>query len=582
MLDVRVLILLVIGLGFANYIRIANQNKSEKIDGFFLGGRNISSSLFENATWGTSFAFNNGIYWGIFFGYTAGLSALWINGAWALGFVALSLLIPKLLEPTERFTLHGFLGDRYSGHARVMASIASSTVMLFNIGAEIVFAAFFLSKILGIENLEVILIGFIAFFSAVYCSIGGYRANAAIDRLQNPISVLCLLTILFLICTTGLNNIDQPYLLFLFFIAIISVILLGANMIWRAQFVGRFENVFLLLAVIACIMIGIETGRLPVFESLGATLESLGSTGTNGASYVGSLVLFQFAYQFVDTSNWQNISARRISLAEHTPARPIARALREAAGKIFLAPIMITTFVGIAFHSVKPGAESSDATFMVELINRVQPFSDPLISGLLLGAIAFALIGSSRSGIDSWVMAAAQTLSWDVIDYRNFHRHGFSVSHFSDDEQQQVTRRSKALLFALTGVGSALYYILYVATGGKIVLLFSVIFSSSLALLPSLAFALIHTSKHFGHRTSRVAVASMFAGYATPLVLLVATLFEDPFTISSFSVSRDEMYTLAPYLAIGMSTMVFVLGRLLYRDAGGGLRDTRAIPTDQV
>ena len=140
----QILVLTILCLGFYFYIKIANQNKSTEINGFFLGGRNVSNSLFEHATWGTSFALNNGIYWGIYFGYTAGLSSLWINCTWALGFLGVSYLIPKLINPTSKYTIHGYLGSIYGKNTRIIASIATATALILNMGSEIVFASLFL------------------------------------------------------------------------------------------------------------------------------------------------------------------------------------------------------------------------------------------------------------------------------------------------------------------------------------------------------------------------------------------------------------------------------------------------------
>jgi Na+/proline symporter len=365
--------------GFAWYITIANRNRASTIEEFFLGGRNISGSLFQNATWGTSFAFNNGIYWGIFFGYAAGLNALWVNGSWALGFVGLSFLLPRLVAPTERFTLHGFLGDKFGPRVRIMASIASSTVMIFNIGAEIVFASIFISYFLGSPALEVAIAIVIAIFSASFVGVGGYRANAAIDTYQNMLSAGALA---FLICLCAVNAsvLSAPTVLIVSLMSLLPLLVYAILSIRAPSEYYRYELACLLgTAAFSSLLVALvfnNTGGVAAFD----TGKLLTSFGPYSGWYMASVVVFQFAYQFVDTSNWQNISARRLTLLpiesgpnseenaqrgvqDTIPAVRMAAGLRVAAVRIFLAPIFLATLLGIAFKMIVPESKSTDATF---------------------------------------------------------------------------------------------------------------------------------------------------------------------------------------------------------------------------
>jgi Na+/proline symporter len=563
-------------LGFAWYISIANRNKASTIEQFFLGGRNISGSLFQNATWGTSFAFNNGIYWGISFGYLVGLNALWINGSWAAGFIGLSLLLPRLVGPTERFTLHGFLGERFGPKARIMASVASSTVMIFNIGAEIFFASIFISYFLGSSLLEVVVAIVIATFSASFCSVGGYRANAAIDTYQNPLSVFAL-TLIICLCATHASIAHPSSLLILSLCSAGFLLIFVIFAVATPNRYYRYEAICLSAVVAAAAGIVWATFTGGTIEPSVDVKPLLLSFGPYTGWYIASVVVFQFAYQFVDTSNWQNISARRISLLppdshgksvdesheeEAISIKRMVTGLRLAAFRIFLAPIFLATLAGIMFRVISPENKSADAYFMIDLINTVTGALPLWARYLIVGALSFILIGSSRSGIDSWVMAASQTLSWDILDHKALKEREFKVDNLKGETEQRLVAKSKNMLYILTLAGAIAYYVLYKLAEGKIVAVFGVIFSSSLALLPSLFYALFTR----GEATQAIRITSfvsMATGYAIPLLLFGYLSVFDSVTAWSWVISKDDTFTLAPFLALGISLLCLVAGVLI-------------------
>jgi hypothetical protein len=559
---IQLLVIAILCLGFFIYIKIANQNKSDKINGFFLGGRNINNSLFQHATWGTSFALNNGIYWGIYFGYTAGISALWINCSWALGFFALSYLIKKLVVPTSKFTIHGYLGSIYGGKTRIIASIATATALVLNLGSEIVFASLFLAKILGVANIEIILVFMFSVFGASYCSIGGYRANAAIDRFQNLVSVFTMLLIVTLL--SSFHATVDIIKIILFCIGAIGFFFFVRDNLKTNRDNTKLQNLILFISGLLFILAFSFSDTFKTNEIFNRNIfTSLSDTKFYTSDYILSLMVFQFFYQFVDTVNWQNISAHNISIQEGNKVKGLRSALKNSSVKIMIAPIFISTIIGIMFSTIYPVMKSSESGFMYDLVYMIIPKGNDVISGLLLGLISFGLIGAGLSGIDSWLMATSQTFSWDIFEHKKFKEKYFNVSNFTESEEKSLTNRAKSLLFVLTLLGAFLYYVFYKASEGKIVVLFFVIFSSSLSLLPSLLFGLFFTDKANKLNLRLTSSMSILLGFLTPLLLVAYSFYYPVLNLGFITLTNDSFYTYGPFFAIGISIFVFSLGILL-------------------
>ena len=137
------------------------------------------------------------------------------------------------------------------------------------------------------------------------------------------------------------------------------------------------------------------------------------------------------------------------------------------------------------------------------------------------------------------------------------------MKNFSEDEQKKLTARAKSLLFAFSIIGAFLYYGLYKFSGGKIAVLFFVIFSSSLSLLPSLMYALFNEEKAKKLRLSLVSTLSIFIGYFTPLLLVIYSFFRPELNLGFVTLTNDSFYTYGPFFAIGLSNLIFFTGLFL-------------------
>jgi hypothetical protein len=555
----KVIILVILFMGFYVYIRIANKNRTEEIVGYFLGGRNIGQSLFEHTTWGTSFAFNNGIYWGLYLGYTLGLSALWINASWALGFFLLAAIIPRLIKPTGNWTIHGYLGSIYGHHTRVIASVASITAMIFNLGSEVVFASIFISAVLGIQSLELIFIFAFALFGATYCSIGGYRANAAIDRFQNLFSVASMLLLLYLLSITGMNQSQLKYVFLA--LGILFFALFVKESLQKRKIYSARDSLYLLIAVSFFIAIVFFSPKFSESLSAKSILNSLAHPDNATTIYIISLIAYQFLYQLVDTVNWQNISAHNISLEEKGKTTEIKKALSLAGLKILITPILTTTMIGYLFRTI--GSPGSESAFILDMNSALLTDMPVIIAAICLGFLSFSFIGAGLSGVDSWLMAINQTLSWDILNFKLFKKKKFNVTQLTKEENRFITVKSKGLLFITAIIGAGLYYLLYTASDKKIIPLFFVIFSSALSLLPSLLFALFFSAK-VNFSLGITSSLSIVMGYLAPICFLVPTLIQEYIVVFGKSYSVDDIYTWGPLLAIGFATIFFSISFIGY------------------
>jgi Na+/pantothenate symporter len=487
------IVLLVTALGFAYYVSLAQKRKSSRVEEFFQAGRNIGVPLFTQTTWGSSFAFGNSIFYAAWLGYTMGLSALWIQGLWALGMCCYALLIPRLIVFTENHTLHGFLGSRYGATCRIAASLVSVVGLLICLGFEISFAAQYFARATNIRPLEWLVVAIAATFVATFCSIGGFRANSVTDRLSNYLAFTALVTVL------------------------------GA-VVWRYR-----EQ--------------LGTAFTPSVLWASATDFSQSS-----GPFLGGLACFAL-FNVVDMTNWQTVSSNSLddalTSASVEQRRKMRRAMFRAAGLFLVAPVILGTLIGYVLRVVKQGTEDQ-ANFMWKLVSDVLP-SDPILATIGLSLLTFAFMASSLAGTDSWLLATGQTLSWDLFDYKKFKSRGFRPAHFSDETHDKITSRARWILMVVGVIGACVVYYVSTYVWKDIFQLQFVIFGGGLAMLPPLLHG-IFSKNPPPLIVSVAAVGSIIVGYASAIGLFSYSLYThdadivSPLPMVSLGVSAAIFY----------------------------------------
>lgn len=493
------IILFVTGLGFAYYIKVALKRKSSRVGEFFVAGRNIGIPLFTQTTWGSSFAFGNSIFYGVWLGYTIGLSAIWLQALWAVGMICYALLLPRLIPHTENYTLHGFLGSHYGSACRVTASLVSVIGLIILLGFEVSFVAQYFAQVTNLQHLEWLVVLATAVFIATFCTIGGFRANTVTDRISNYIALGTMLLLLLLMVLMNGSRLSDGF---------------TSSAIWNSatDFSGQ-RTIFL---------IGL-----------------------------GFFALFNI----VDMSNWQNVSANSLD-AEQTTASNEQRkrmkyAMFKAAGLFMFAPVLTGTLLGYMLKVLNRGTEDQ-SIFMSNLVMGLLPAS-AILAALILAVITFAFMASSLSGTDSWLLASTQTLSWDIVDYDKFKDKGFKVGKFDEATQEKITKRARVILMIVGIGGAALIYYISKYVWDQVFALQFVIFGGGLAMLPCLLFGIFKGNPSKSRIISITALTSIIAGYGSALAL---------FGYSLYTKNPDVVNPL-PLISLGVAGGIFLVGLLV-------------------
>lgn len=295
----------------------------------------------------------NGMLYQAFLGYSIGLWALIVQGAWALSYVLLSRHTTRLREANS---LHAFLGTSYGPTTRMLAagcSIVGFTVLIgweFNVGRS-TFAGLFSLDPDGNWSQSLILTYMIAtvFASFLYTAIGGLSGNAFANRLQNWIKLGVFAFMIVLLYQAMMSSPGRPSL---------------------------------------------SSALLPSFSQVIASLGIFGLI-TN--------IAFSLIWQFVDMSTWQNVIASKRKLTTDDAKS----ALKLGGLAVFLAPGIVGTFLGVFLHGT-PGVDGDNV--MTKLVQAL-PYDNPT----LLFVIVVALLASIMSMIDGLLLAASYALVCDIV-----------------------------------------------------------------------------------------------------------------------------------------------------------------------
>jgi Na+/proline symporter len=485
---ISLLILTTTAIGFAAYFHIAQKRRSSRVDDFFQAGRNIGIPLFTQTTWGSSFAFGNSIFYAVWLGYSMGLTALWLQAIWALGMAAYALMLPRLVPLTETYTLHGFLGSHYGTVCRILASVISSIGLIVLLGFELSFAAQYFSQVTATQHREWLIVLVVAVFFASFCSIGGFQANSRTDRISNYLAVGALIILLFVVAAQH----------------------------WDALH-GAFT---------------------PSAIARSATA----STGWSNLAILG--IAFFALFNFVDMTNWQTVSANSLTSGDASASaaqqRQMRNAMLRAAGLFLVAPVFTGTLLGYMLRVLSIGTEDQ-SLFMSHLVLGLVG-GKTAVAAITLALVTFIFVASSLSGVDSWMLATAQTISWDLLDYSVFREHDFDVRKFEPALHERITRRARAVLLMVGVLGAGGVYYVSKYVWKDIFSLQFVIFGGGLAMLPSLLFAIYAPSRRSAVLTVG-ATLSIALGYGSAIVLFVLSVirqaprFVEPLPVVALSVA---------------------------------------------
>ncbi|WP_416898695.1 MAG: hypothetical protein ACMVY4_02900 [Minwuia sp.] len=479
--------------------------------GYFEAGGRLSSDTTENAFWGTSFSFANGIAYFAVLGYYFGLSVVWFQIPWVLSILLLASYLPKLARAAKGRTLHGYLGFVFGKNVRILTSMVSILGMILIFGYEISISLQIIVSAIGQQDVWWPLVVLSALLVAVYCDIGGLAAAAKTDRIQNRLASLALLLILF-----GMLILSNSHL----------------------EAGGRGDVLW----------------AFPNFDEWTSSLLSVGDLPT---PLIIGVVTFALLFNLVDMSNWQVISGNSALNSEELKSAQWG--MRRAAMWVLILP----GFIGASIGFIWSGVPVEDPNIIIgQAISEIFQHVGA-VAGIFLGLIIGGLICAMLSTADSALTAVGYTLALDVIDVPN--------SRPKDESAQQKEDRERSVLssirrcqyaFAIFGVAIYVIAILYLPNTVQTLFVFQfVIAAIALAMAPPLIWAIL-TGKGLSeddntpesiNRLKEVAFWAVLGGVFAGLLLFIYQITSGP---------DVEVYGWTPVVSVATSGVILGVGLL--------------------
>jgi len=459
------------------------------ISGFFLGGRNIGAALTEHTTWGTNFALANGIFYFAVLAFYVGPSIFWIQIPWSISIFILASLLPLIIKATYLHTIHGFIGQMFGIKARVTASFVTLFGYLGAFAFEVYVSTEIILHYLGIPAFTVPVALFLTLLCAMYCDIGGFKTVASIDKLQNRLGLVA--------------------------IVILFVLLLYAN------------NV----------LFDVSRLNINLFSK-----ELLNFSDISLWQLVGIMCFAPFA-NLVDMSNWQTISANsNIPPEKH---KFIRRSIRRAAVWTLFLPGLVGCFFGYLSHGIKGITE--DDVLPIVLQSSLTQYN--LIGGVIIGFVIIGLLATALSTADSYLLAAVQTYSWDLKNFKELEKYQNRTTIPVEREIYIVSSARRSLyMFAILSV--LIFTLLVQLNRGKVLEFQFVIFGCMIALLPSVCNGLYLFKKgKIGTDVFKTWMTwSILLGFSAGLLVFIISLMS----------TNINVYAFSPISTLGISSLTWL------------------------
>ncbi len=398
---------------------------------YFLYNRNLTSSEFLKTSVGYSlqaaaiFLF---LYWTIVYG----LWSLIVPIAWGGGYIVAAFavkfgLLDKFLTPRhqEIRTIHGFVGETATQNSAPLVIVMAISTIIGLGGtmiAELDYASAFLLESLGIYELPgVERIAHIAIlaFAGFYVLWGGFKAVVETDRVQVPLSYICIGIATFGCLYAGKNMGKALESKILILCVVILFLVLFLN---RWVFIARFERsyeswrdgaLFIVLAITGLIFFLIPGTQSELATAAINTQASAKSFMGFGLLGVISLTLANGIWQFIDISSLQRLQSVDVTEVDN-PGGDIntkkiqngllASGIENAGGWI----LVIILALGLSMLGIA-GAGSADVAKFLS--------TNPIIGKWVLPLFLFAIVSFMLSSVDGFISAIAYVAHYDLAPY---------------------------------------------------------------------------------------------------------------------------------------------------------------------
>jgi hypothetical protein len=496
-----VIVILIMFAGVACYTQIARRDarllsgkggeqQRLRLENFFLAGGSLGTTLTENNTLGMSFAWAGGTWFFATTAYLYGPLVLWAQWPWVVSIIAIAALIPRIITRIKSRTIHGFLGGHYGARTQTAAAIATSIGYVVNAGFEIFWPSLLFSLVLGDQSLAFPVALGVAAVIGSYCAIGGYRSNATVDQPHNIIGVISLAVLVVLISRA--LHITGPFALAVYSFGLGSFVYCGLGLwgIFPRKPSQRFLNVVAIVFAIASFLLLHLFLRPDVGDP--RTQQSILTVGkAPPVFFILGMLTFQVFFNVVDMQNWQQIAANEnIQPRSRESWRAIAWSVVRASLYLFWFPALGGILLGCEMRLITGVDQSS----MFPLaFGAALPDKGLILRGLILGGLLFSFLSTSMSTIDSLLMSAIQTLTYDVLGKKSVEQALSARDRNSSDVvelENRISRTARAWLIPMAILMAGLFYVLYRGFSDNVLLFQPVMYSMPLSLLAPVLVAL--------------------------------------------------------------------------------------------
>jgi Na+/proline symporter len=507
-------LIIVIGIVFTlfvGYVRLAKRDAPpQTLKGFFLGGAKIGPELTEANTLGITFAWSGGIWYFAWLAYQFGPIVLLSQTFWVFSLIILAILLPRILPHVRNRTLHGFLGEAFGVGTQRIAAVATTAGYVLNCGFEVFWSSQLFASSVGQAELALPTACMLALVVAAYCSIGGYKSSAAIDKPQNLLGVFALGLFVFLVSRSvdapqGIEDLSKVFLAGAAAYCIISLLVYAKIISATKRLLDVVAICFAVAAVAISVSLFLNPGSFSHTESYAVSYQGI-------ATWVlVSTISFQIFFNIVDMQNWQQIAANG-DLPTKDRLGVIWSIVRGSL-YLFWFPALGGVLLGCLLKASADGL--NDATIFPAAADLVMPGSDGVLRALILGLLFAGLLSSALSTADSLLMSSIQTIFYDIKERRVVQ--GLLESGGDEEAERSLVRRAKLWLIPLAIAMVLVFYGLYYAYEGDVFL-----FQGLMYAMPLTLFAPVIAGLWCGSERLRAMRGFVFWGIAVGLAFVGA------------------------------------------------------------
>ncbi|MBI5383561.1 MAG: hypothetical protein HZA90_02620 [Verrucomicrobia bacterium] len=543
------LIFAVVILGFYWFVRIAKAKERQplRLKTFFLGGATIGPEMTENNTVGLTFAWAGGTWFFVTVAYHNGPWVVLLQIPWVFSLVMLALLFRRILPATKDRTIHGFIRERYGVPSQKVAASATTLGYLINAGFEMFWASLMFAQCLGRPDLIPVVGILLAVIAGLYCSIGGYTANVRTDKIQNILGVLGLTVLAAAMLSTASTVPVLGGAIGVFCAGSLGYILLSMFLNKVPALKQNQTRISVAFAVVACVISVILIWFGAKHENEPVVTKFLSSTPMSPFLLFG-LLSFQVVFNMVDMANWQSIAANGdVSTIDY---REIKWSIVRGSLWLFWFPALGGSLIGCALRGV--GGPLEDNTIFNDAFALVLPGGGELLRGLLLGVMFLGFISTSLSTVDNYVLAAAQTIWYDIVRSR---QHG-EILKAGDGgwQEERFVKNARRLLLPVSLAMVLLFWYLYHTYKGDVLNFQAVMYAWALVLFPPVIFALFLPKEKTEYRGWAV-----FFGMSVAVATVIVMFFYAS-RLPETDWRKNWFPNLMPLFAVGISLLFFGVG----------------------